>query len=159
MTSPGPAATPTYAERLRVPWVWWLIPVFFVVVFAVGMNAFVGPFAGIATALLLTGGVIDALRRYGDLEVAVGPSEFRAGRGRLPLSAVGAVHPLDPDQSRALRGPRADARAFLVLRGYVPTAVRVDVADPADRTPYWYVSTRDPQALAAALSAARDRVR
>jgi hypothetical protein len=30
------------------------------------------------------------------------------------------------------------------------------VTDPADPTPYLYLSTRDPQALAAALDQARD---
>ncbi|MGQ0623435.1 MAG: DUF3093 domain-containing protein [Sporichthyaceae bacterium] len=159
MTSCGPGSAPSYGEQLRVPLLWWLIPTFFVAVFAAGMNAFVGPGAGIATAVLLAAGVSDALRRYGSLEVVVEPSMFRAGRGRLPISAIGEVHPLDAAQARALRGPRADARAFLVLRGYVPTAVRVNVADPADPAPYWYVSTRDPQALATALQAARDRVR
>jgi DUF3093 family protein len=39
-----------------------------------------------------------------------------------------------------------------LLRSYVPTAVRVDVTDPADPTPYLYLSTRRPEKLAKALS-------
>jgi hypothetical protein len=31
----------------------------------------------------------------------------------------------------------------------------VDVTDPTDPTPYWYVATRQPQQLASALDAAR----
>ncbi|WP_032795631.1 DUF3093 family protein, partial [Streptomyces sp. HCCB10043] len=38
---------------------------------------------------------------------------------------------------------------------YVETAVRVEVTDPEDPTPYVYLSTRDPRGLAAALSGAR----
>jgi hypothetical protein len=34
--------------------------------------------------------------------------------------------------------------------------IRVWVDDPADPVPYWLVSTRSPQRLAAALEAARD---
>jgi hypothetical protein len=34
--------------------------------------------------------------------------------------------------------------------------VRVEVSDAADPVPYWLVSTRRPQRLAAALQAARD---
>ena len=52
----------------------------------------------------------------------------------------------------------ADARAFLLLRPYVKTAVRVDLEDPADPTPYWLLSSRRPEALAAALAGATGRL-
>lgn len=59
---------------------------------------------------------------------------------------------LDAEEARAWRTYKADARAFMLLRGYVETAVRVEVTDPDDPTPYVYLSTRNPQGLAAALS-------
>ncbi|WP_182047545.1 DUF3093 family protein, partial [Curtobacterium sp. ME26] len=34
---------------------------------------------------------------------------------------------------------------------YVRGVVRVEVADPADPTPYWLVSARNPQAVVDAL--------
>jgi hypothetical protein len=43
----------------------------------------------------------------------------------------------------------------LVLPPFVPTAVRVELHDPADPTPYWLVGTRHPHHLAAAIEAAR----
>jgi hypothetical protein len=43
----------------------------------------------------------------------------------------------------------------MLLRGYIPTAVRIEITDPEDPTPYIYLSTRDPKALAAALTAVR----
>ena len=48
----------------------------------------------------------------------------------------------------------ADARAYLLLRPYRKKAVKVSLSDPADPTPYWLVSTRRPDALAAALTRA-----
>jgi Protein of unknown function (DUF3093) len=36
----------------------------------------------------------------------------------------------------------------------VATAVEITLADPADPVPYWLVSTRRPQQLAAALTTA-----
>jgi hypothetical protein len=45
----------------------------------------------------------------------------------------------------------ADARAHLVLRPYIKTAVEITLDDPDDPVPYWLVSTRRPQQLAAAL--------
>lgn len=157
----GPARPggPGYTERLSVPPVWWVIPVFFLLVLALGFTQYLGPAPAAAIMTVIVGGTAAALLAYGNVRVAVTADRFTAGGAWLPLPAVGAVHPLDRGQAAALRGPRADARAHLVLRGYVPAAVRVDVADPADPTPYWYVSTRHPTELAAALTAARDRAR
>jgi len=73
----------------------------------------------------------------------------------LPRAAIGPAAPLDREQARALCGPRADARAALLIRGYVPTGVRVDVADPREPAPYWFVSSRRPHELAAALNSVR----
>lgn len=157
--APGPRAVGTYRERLSVPLMWWVIPVFFLVVLTVGFHAYLGPVAAAGMMTVIVGLTVAGLVMYGNVHIRVGPDRFSAGRAWLPLTAVGAVYPLDAGQAYALRGPRADARAHLVLRAYVPVAVRVDVVDPQDPTPYWYVSTRHPQDLAAALSAARDRAR
>lgn len=96
---------------------------------------------------------------YGRVLVAVGPEGFRAGRATLPAWAIGEVSALDPEAARAARGRDADPRAYLLIRGYVPGAVRVDVDDPDDPVPYWLVSTRNPQRLAIALRTARDHHR
>jgi hypothetical protein len=155
----APGGGASYAERLSVPPLWWVIPVFFVAALTWGFTLYLGPVAGAGICTAMVALVVGSLIAYGGLQIRVTADRFTAGGSWLPLSAVGAVYPLDEGQARALRGPRADARAYLVLRGYLPLAVRVDVDDPADRTPYWYVSTRHPQQLAAALTAARDRAR
>jgi hypothetical protein len=53
-----------------------------------------------------------------------------------------------------MAGRDADARAYLLLRPYVRRAVRIEITDPRDTTPYWLLSTRHPERLAAALSSA-----
>ncbi|WP_143320718.1 DUF3093 family protein, partial [Cellulomonas iranensis] len=58
-------------------------------------------------------------------------------------------------EARAWRGHKADTRAHMLLRSYIPTALRVEVTDPQVTTPYLYLSTRDPEGLAAALTAVR----
>ncbi|KOG90411.1 membrane protein, partial [Streptomyces varsoviensis] len=67
----------------------------------------------------------------------------------------GTPEPLDAEEARAWRSYKADPRAFMLLRSYIPTALRVEVTDPADPTPYVYLSTRSPERLAAALAAVR----
>ena len=66
---------------------------------------------------------------------------------------------LDKDQTRALRGPRADPAAYLMARPYLPRAVYIAVDDPAAVTPYWLIGTRRPAELAAAIEAARPAAR
>jgi hypothetical protein len=153
---PAAASPPLYTERLRVPSLWWLIPVFDLVVLTVGVHAYLGPVPAIATGLATVALTSWALLAYGGLVIVVDADGLRVGGNRLSRAALGRAWPLEPDQARALRGPRADARARLVLRGYVPTAVRLDVADPRDPVPYWYVSTRRPVELAAALNRVRE---
>jgi hypothetical protein len=79
-----------------------------------------------------------------------------AGEAKIPVSALGATEILDAEQARAWRTYKADTRAFLLLRAYIPTALRVEVTDPEDPTPYLYLSTREPEKLAAAIDAARE---
>ena len=95
---------------------------------------------------------------------ASGPSarDLSCGfQSRLPSGAAalacacGPVQALDEQGTRRLRGVDADARAYLALRPYVARAVRVQVEDPADSTPYWLVSSRRPERLVAALEEAR----
>ncbi|MGO2111963.1 MAG: DUF3093 family protein, partial [Pseudoclavibacter sp.] len=48
-----------------------------------------------------------------------------------------------------------DARAWLCLRGWSGTSARVEVIDESDPVPYWLFSTRHPDAVRAAIDAAR----
>ena len=52
----------------------------------------------------------------------------------------------------------ADARAYLLTRPYLKHAVRVEILDQADPTPYWVIGTRAPESLAKAIEEARREV-
>jgi hypothetical protein len=69
----------------------------------------------------------------------------------MPRSVVGSAQAFEGDEATAERGVRLDARAWLLLRGWIPGVVRVEVDDPQDPTPYWLVSSRRPETLAQAL--------
>lgn len=140
---------PAYVERLAVPVRWWALGGLAVV--AVAAVASVLPTIGfVALPLVAAAGLLVAFLAA-RVVVRVDASGLSVGRATLPWSAIGAVAALDEGEAAALRGPQADPRAYLALRGWVAAAVRVDVVDPADPTPYWYVSSRRPDALAAAL--------
>ncbi|WP_250293094.1 DUF3093 domain-containing protein [Streptomyces atroolivaceus] len=144
-------SAPAFDERLTAPRTWWLI--------AIGI--------GVACALMLLplgalpmlGGLVAGtaaacafVSSYGSARIRVVAGALVAGDARIPLEALGDAEVLDGEEARAWRSYKADPRAFMLLRSYVPTAVRVKVTDPADPTPYVYLSTREPQALVAALA-------
>lgn len=87
--------------------------------------------------------------------VEVADGELIAGRARIPVALLGAVETLDADQLRAVIGPGADARAYLMLRGYVHSGIRVSIEDPDDPTPYWVVTSRRPKSLRDSIERAR----
>jgi hypothetical protein len=142
-----------YAERLWAPASWWAVVLVLVATLAVAVGVPLGVLAGVLTMAVGTALTAWLLQRAA-APVVVRDGTLVAGRAHLPVAVVSAVTALDASAARALRGPGADARAYLLLRPWVATAVRVDLADPHDPTPYWYVATRRPAALAAALTAA-----
>jgi hypothetical protein len=148
------AADLAYAERLRVPLRWWVQGAMLVATLWLALVVAVpGPTSWIVTAVAL-GLLAMALRSYGGAVVVVRDGVFRAGRAHIEVAHLGEATVLDPDQARRAAGVDADARAFLVLRPYLKRAVKVVIADPADPTPYWLVSTRHPERLAEALTRA-----
>ena len=152
---PPPAGPPTiprpYREDLRVSWWMWLLGAGFALTTSIAFIP-VSPRAGLAG--LLVGG---ALAVWGivrwTLVIEVKDGVLRVDRARVPVSLLGEVRSLDEAAMRVERGPRLDARAFLALRGWAGTGVRISLCDPDDPTPYWLVSTRHPEELAAALTA------
>ncbi len=142
-------ASTSYAERLWLGPAGWVLLVAFaamMVVAFVPLDLVVAAVVGVAVLVL---GAVLLVVFAPRVEVADGV--LRAGRAHIPLTLLGPAVPLDRAATTAELGPRLDARAHLCLRGWIHTAVRVEVQDPQDPTPYWVVSTRHPAALAAAL--------
>jgi hypothetical protein len=143
--------TALYAERLWVPLWWWLVVGALAGSFWFaaqhGWPHLGGHLAGFVVTVLCALGLV----AYGRLRIRLDDQALQVGSARLPLTSVGSVLPLSSAQARALRGPAADALARLFLRPYLPRGIRVEVTDPADPTPYWYIATRRPEALARVL--------
>jgi hypothetical protein len=152
-----------YAERLRVAWWVWLAAPCLVAVAAVELTLgtprltlpLIGLFVVVTLGLLWWAG-----RLMVAVDSAVAVEGFEAGTlvvddARLPLTVVASVTELSIEERRELLGPQADPLAFVVLRPWIRGSVRIDLDDPADPTPYWVVSTRHPELLIEAVSAAK----
>jgi hypothetical protein len=112
----------------------------------------------------LTVGIITAIVFYAAIAVVyivsapsivVTKTELIAGRARIPLGLVGDASAYDGEDARIQRGQKLDARAWLLIRGWIMPVVKVPVTDPQDPAPYWLLSTRNPDQLVRVLSEAR----
>ena len=143
----------TYREVQRVP-VWWVVIGIGVALGAAaeihdgadGLRAVV-PYAVLPLAVVVG---LFALSRK---RVLVVDGVLHVPGARAPLSAFGPAEVLDREALRLYLGPAAQRDAWVVVKPWLKQAVLLPVTDPEDDTPYWLVGTRDPQALAVAVSA------
>lgn len=146
-----------YAERLTVPLRWWVqgtmlvASLWLAVLVATPDDEYVAWSVAAVSASLM----VALLVGYGRAEVAVDGAALRAGRAHIALEHVGEVTALGAKDVRRQAGVDADARAYLLLRPYLKRAVRVDITDPADPTPYWLVSCRRPEQVVTAVRVGR----
>jgi hypothetical protein len=145
----------SYRERLLVPVSYWLLAVPVVVLLGAETWFLVGGVVPPAVIGVLAVIVATFLVHWSAATIEVTGAVLRAGRDTLALSEAGEVIALDEKQAMALRGPRADPSAHILLRPYLKRAVYIGLADPTDGVPYWLVATRHPDRLAAAIERAR----
>ena len=117
----------------------------------VAVGFYLGPVAGVL-GLVGAQAVVTAVLLGTAVRLQLDGTELMVGRAVLDLEYVSTVRELDPEATARRTGPEADARAHLVLRPYVKTAVELTLDDPADPVPYWIVSTRRPTQLAEAIA-------
>jgi hypothetical protein len=144
---------PDYREKLwPTPWIYvvslLLVPASILVLAPVSLPA------GIATGVILYLAVIAALTTTSPV-IEVHEGTLRAGRAEISLDLTGEAVPAFDADARIERGTGLDARAFLVIRGWVQPVVRVPIVDPRDPAPYWLLSSRRPKELAAAINGSR----
>ena len=144
-----------YRERLGVPATWWLFVTACVALLGTTLWAGLSLTTAIVIYAVLEGASALTLLAWGASTIRVTGQDLVAGSQRLPLASIANVAALDVAQARALRGPRADPAAYLLVRPYLARAVYVEVTGrPAER-PYWLIGTRRPEQLARAIEAAR----
>ncbi len=141
----------TYSERLTAPISWWLSAAAFAVVWGWILLVATTWTIAIVTTVVVGALCLFAVWRFGSLRLSADDSGLRAGSAFLDAAHLGDVEILHRADYRRRLGVDADARAHLVTRPYLDRGVLVRVRDAADPTPYWLLSSRRPEALAAAL--------
>ena len=152
-SSQSPANTVLYSERLT-PSIWiWLI--------AAGLaSACILVFMPISVFAGITGAVVAAiilavLLILSTPVIRVTPDSLQVGRAQIERRFIGNVEAFRGDDATLQRGPALNATAYMCIRGWISPVVRIEITDPADRTPYWLTSSRHPEKLVQVLTEGR----
>jgi len=112
----------------------------------------------IPVTIFLIGFFIVPLALSGRERIRLHDGVLSAGKTDLPVMQVTSISALDRAETRLRLGPQADPAAHLVVRGWIGPSVMLRLNNP-DPVPYWLVSTRHPEELAAAIKASRNQIR
>jgi hypothetical protein len=78
--------------------------------------------------------------------------ELRIDRAPIDIKYLGAITILDAPAMRLLRTRDADPAAYLAIRFWIPTGLKIAVVDPRDPTPYWLITSKRGEEIAALLN-------
>jgi hypothetical protein len=84
--------------------------------------------------------------------ISVDGKELRIDRAHIDIKYLGDVKILDSSAMRLLRTRDADPAAYLAIKFWVPTGVKIAVVDPRDPTPYWLITSKRGEEIAALLN-------
>ncbi|WEO75749.1 DUF3093 domain-containing protein [Cryobacterium sp. SO2] len=144
---------PEYREKLwPSPWLFLIIGlvipasllVFLPISLLVGVLTAVGLYLGSALLLVLASPTVQ-----------ISGGVLTAGPASIETRLLGEAIAIDGDAATLERGQKLDARAWLLIRGWIAPVVRIPLEDPTDPSPYWLVSSRRPQKMAAAINGSR----
>jgi hypothetical protein len=142
-----------YRERLwAAPWLF--ISTALVIPASILVFAPISMAAGIVVAIVLYLAIV-AMLIASSPTLRVTKTHLIAGRASIPLEMIGQPQAFRDEQATLERGQRLDARAWLLIRGWVKPVVKVPVLDVDDPAPYWLLSTRNPDQLVRVLDEAR----
>ena len=140
-----------FNERMTVPLWWW--PIVLAVMSGLAVEIGLGV-TGIVLWLpfsILLPGAVALLWWAGHIRVRVTADTLHVDDAVLPAEYIAEVTVLTGNRLRDALSVQLHPIAFVVQRPWIRSAVRIDLADPQDPTPYWVVSTRRPEELRDAL--------
>lgn len=139
-----------FREVMRPP-LWLLAFIYFMFLsLVIAIWAALGNFSALLSFIILTItlGVIAVMAKG---EVRVKDDELVIGKAHIKLKYLKDVQILDEDQMRLLRTRDADPAAFLAIKFWISTGVKITLDDERDPTPYWLVSCRKSKELKSTL--------
>ena len=140
----------SYKEVIRAP-LWLVAFVYFLF-----LSLVLSVWAALGnTPALITFGVLTLWLIYlyfkTALKIEVDQTHLRVGGAAIEHKYIGEVTVLTSAQVKLIRTRDADPLAYLAIRFWNSKAVKLQVLDDRDRTPYWLITTNKGQELVKAL--------
>ena len=88
------------------------------------------------------------------LRITVTKGWLLVGKAAIARAYIHNFLPLAKEELQLARGRNLDPAAYLNIRFWIKGAVKMDIRDPKDPTPYWIVSSRRAKDLINILSLA-----
>ena len=85
-------------------------------------------------------------------EITFDGNILRIDQANIEKKYLGKVTVLDRSAMRLLRTRDADPAAYLAIKFWEPRGLRIDLNDSRDATPYWLITSKRGEELAALLS-------
>ncbi|MDO4928542.1 MAG: DUF3093 domain-containing protein [Corynebacterium sp.] len=145
-----------YTERQWVPWYWWLFAVFLVGLLSAQMALNRDRIWLYVTAVVLSAVAVWVLLDLSNTRISVerdpdGTVWLTTGNANLPADVVSRSLAVPSTAKRNAMGRQLDPAAYVVSHEWVPEMVMLVLDDPDDPTPYWLVSSRNPEGLLGAF--------
>ena len=84
--------------------------------------------------------------------ISIDGKELRIDHAHIDIQYLGEVKILDSTAMRLLRTRDADPAAYLAIKFWVPRGIKIVVEDQRDPTPYWLITSKRGEEIAALLS-------
>ena len=85
------------------------------------------------------------------LKIEVDQTHLRVGGASIEHKYIGEVTVLSSSEVKLIRTRDADPLAYLAIRFWSSKAIKLQVSDARDKTPYWLITTNNGQDLLKAL--------
>jgi hypothetical protein len=85
-------------------------------------------------------------------EITFDGEVLRIDKANIDRKYLGNATVLDKNAMRLLRTRDADPAAYLAIKFWEPRGLRIDLNDSRDKTPYWLVTSKRGEEIAALLN-------
>jgi len=85
--------------------------------------------------------------------IIIEDAELSVGKANIDRKYIGRASVIAKDQVFLERGRNLNPAAYVRFQFGVKGLVKIDLSDPKDPTPYWLVSTRNPDLVALRINA------
>ena len=138
-------------REVIAPPIWLLAFIYFLFTsVSISIWAALGNTPALWSQIILTIALV-AIALRSRMVIEVDEKELRINNAHIELKYLGDIRILDTDSMRLVRGRDADPAAFLAMRFWTSRGVLVRVKDDRDTTPYWLITSKRGDQLAAAL--------